>query len=152
MRQSETKGQMWYDDLQKMGYGQPLPASIPAVQTTIAEIDVPKFHSCVQEMDLAAINDVDDEGVHAPLLLDILDLAAWTSLFVLATVDPVKTVARLRSAHTKLSDLMLEDELEAVKSAQLAQKIEVILKLANADELTPDAASIVLGPEALATT
>jgi hypothetical protein len=37
------------------------------------------------------INDVDREGVHAPLLLDTLDLVAWTSLFVLATADPVRT-------------------------------------------------------------
>lgn len=152
MRQSDAKGQTWYEDLQKMGYGQPLPAPIPAVQTTIAAIDVPEFHSCIQEMDLAAINDVDGEGVHAPLLLDTLDLAAWTSLFVLATADPVMTIARLRNAHTKLSDLLLEDELEAVGSAQLAQRVEVILKLANTDELTPDAANNVTGPESLATT
>ena len=152
MRQSDAKNQTWNEDLQKMGYGHPLPAPIPAVQTTIAAIDVPEFHSCIQELDIAAINDVDDEGVHAPLLLDTLDLAAWTSLFVLATADPARTVARLRNAQTKLSDLLMEDELEAVKSAQLAQKIEGILKLANADELTVDTANNVAGAEALATT
>ena len=51
MRQSDAKGQTWYEDMQKMGYDQPLPAPIPAVQTTIATIDVPEFHRCIQEMD-----------------------------------------------------------------------------------------------------
>ena len=149
VRQSEPKGQAWHEDLTKLGYGPPLPAPIPAVQTTLTAIDVPEFHRCVQELDATALNDVDEEGGHAPLLLDTLDLAAWTSLFVLATADQTKTVARLRSAQAKLPDLLLEDELEAVKSAQLAQKIESILKLANEDELTVDAARTVLGPEAM---
>ena len=105
----------------------------------------------MQELDTAAINDIDEEGVHAPLLLDTLDLAAWTLLFVLATTDRTKTVARLKNAQTKLLDLLMEDELEAVKSAQLAQKIGTILKLANEDELTVDAARTVLGPETLGT-
>ena len=149
--QSEPKGQAWSEELKKLGYELPLPAPIPAVQTTLAAIDMPEFHSCVQELDTAAINDVDEEGVHAPLLLDTLDLAAWTSLFVLTTADRPKTIERIRCAQSKLPDLLIEDETEAVRSAQLAQKIESILKLANEDALTVDAARTVLGPEQLTT-
>jgi hypothetical protein len=150
--QSEPKGQAWSEELKKLGYELPLPAPIPAVQTTLAAIDMPEFHCCVQELDTAAINDVDEEGGHAPLLLDTLDLAAWTSLFVLATADRPKTVERIRCAQNKLSDLLIEDETEAVRSAHLAQKIESILKLANEDALTVDTARTVLGPEQLTTT
>jgi hypothetical protein len=105
VRQSEPKGQAWYEDSTKMGYGPPLPAPIPAVQTTLAAIDVPEFHSCVHELDLIAINDVDEEGVHAPMRLDTLDFATWIFLFVLATTDRTRTVARLKSAQTRLPDL-----------------------------------------------
>jgi hypothetical protein len=141
--QSEPKGQAWSEELTKLGYGLPLPAPIPVVQTTLVAIDMPKSHSCVQELDTAAINDLDEEGVHAPLLLDTLDLAAWTSLFVLATADIPKTIERVRCAQSKLPDLLIE-EMEAVRAAQLAPKIESILKLANEDALTVDATKSVI--------
>lgn len=96
--QSEQKTQAWCEDLVKLGYAAPLPAPIPAVQSTIAAISIPEFHISIQEADLAALNDTDDEGLHTPLLLDSLDSAAWTFLFVLATTDAEKTVARLRAA------------------------------------------------------
>lgn len=143
--QSEQKTQAWCEDLVKLGYAPPLPAPIPAVQSTIAAINIPEFHSYIQEADLAAIGDTDDEGLHAPLLLDSLDLAAWTSLFVLATTDSVKAVSRLKVAQTRLADLLCEDEAEADRSALLAQKVESVLKLANADELTAETASAVAG-------
>lgn len=53
-----------------MGYGPPLLTPIPAVQNTIATINIPKFHTCVQEVDLVTLNDTDHEGLHAPLLLN----------------------------------------------------------------------------------
>ena len=77
------------------GYGPPLPAPIPAVQTTIAAIDEQDFHTFWQESDLAEIKDADEEGLYAPLLLDLLDLASWTSLFVLATTYRAKNVGRM---------------------------------------------------------
>ena len=143
--QSEQRTQAWCEDLVKLGYTAPLPAPIPAVQATIAAVNIPEFHSYIQEADLAALGDTDDEGLHAPLLLDTLDLAAWTSLFVLATTDPDKTVARLKTAQTKIADLLCEDEADADRSALLAQKVESVLKLANADELTAENASAIEG-------
>ena len=130
-----------------MGYGPPLPAPIPAVQVTMAATDVPDFHTFIQEADTVAVNETDEEGLHAPLLLDSLDLAAWTSLFVLATTDKQKTVERLRMAHSRLPDLLLEDEKDVVQSAMLAQRVEAVLKLANEDALTSEAAKKVTGSE-----
>ena len=145
MTQSKQKAQAWCEDLVKLGYAHPLPAPIPAVQSTIAAINIPEFHTNLQEADLAVLSDTDEEGLHSPLLLDSLDLAAWTSLFVLATADPPKAIARLKSAQDKLPELLAEDEVDAEKADQLAQKVEAILKLANADELNPESASTIVG-------
>ena len=147
MQQSEQKTQEWHENLVAMGYGPPLPAPIPAVQVTLAATDIPEFHTFIQDADTVAVNEADDDGLHAPLLLDSLDLAAWTSLFVLATTDKQKTIERLRLAHSRLPELLTEDERDAVQSAALAQKVEAVLKLANEDALTSEAAKKVTGPE-----
>ena len=147
MQQSEQKTQVWSEEMVAMGYGPPLPAPIPAVQTTLAAIDIPEFHNFIQESDTAAANKMDDEGLHNPLLLDSLDLAAWTSLFVLATTDKQRTVERLKTAHGRLPQLLLDDEQDAVRSALLAQKVEAVLKLANDDALSAETARAITGPE-----
>ena len=149
MIQSDPKTQVWSEELVALGYGPPLPAPIPAVQTTLTAIDIPEFHAFIQETATVTVNEADEEGLHSPLLIDSLDLAAWTSLFVLATTDKPKTVDRLRKAHSKLPELLIKDEQEADRSALLAQKVEVVLKLANDDALGTDAARTITGPEAL---
>lgn len=57
-------------------------------------------------------------------------------MFVLATVDKPKTVDRLRKAHSKLPELLIEDEQEEVRSILLAQKVEAVLKLPNEDAMS----------------
>ena len=118
-----------------MGYGPPLPAPIPAVQTTLSAIDLPELHQFIQENDTAALTDCDDEGVHQPLLIDSLDLSLWTSLFVTATTDPAKTLAHIKSAQARLGDLLLQDEQETTRSVGVCSMIEEALKLANNDAL-----------------
>ena len=129
-----------------MGYGPPLPAPIPAVQTTLSAIDLPELHKFVQESDAAAHADCDDEGVHLPLLIDSLDLALWTSLFVTATKDPSRTLANIKSAHARLSDLLMQDEQEATKSVGICSMIEETLKLANNDALESNSMRPVAEP------
>lgn len=73
MRQLETKVQAWCEELITLGYGPPLLASTHSVQATIAVIDVPEFHTYIQESNLMALNDADEEGQFAPLLVDTLD-------------------------------------------------------------------------------
>lgn len=118
-----------------MGYGTPLPAPIPAVQATLSAVDLPNLHKFVQETDTAALSECEEEGGHTPLLLDSLDLALWTSIFVTATTDPDKSVANLHRAHARLADLLLEDEREAIRMEGLAIKLENALKAANEDAL-----------------
>ena len=126
---------MWCEELVTLGYGPPLPAPIPAVQATLSAIDLPSLHKFIQETDTAALSECDEEGVHSPLLLDSLDLALWTSIFVTATSDSEKPLANLRCAHVKLTDLLLEDEREAARMEGLALKLEAALKAANEDAL-----------------
>lgn len=51
---------------------------------------------------MVALNDMDEEGMHSPLLLNSLDLALWTSLFVMATTDKDRTLTILKVAHFKV--------------------------------------------------
>ena len=146
VRQSDPKTQTWCDDMASLGYGPPLPAPIPTVQTTMATIDVPEFHTFIQESDIVVINEAGDEGLHSPLLLDSLDFVAWTSLFVTTTSDKRKTVSRLRTAQSRLSELLADDKGDAVRSAQLAQRVKAALKLANEDELTSESAQTLSSP------
>ena len=130
-----NKGPVWNNELVAMGYGPPLPAPIPAVQTTLSAIDLPELHRFVQECDTAALTNSDEEGGQIPLLLDSLDLALWTSLFVTATNDPARTMANIKSAQTKLGDLLAQDELETTNAVGICSMIEETLKLANSDAL-----------------
>ena len=129
-----------------MGYGPPLPAPIPAVQTTLSAIDLPELHKFVQESDATALADCDEEGVHQPLLIDSLDLSLWTSLFVTATTDPNRTMHNIKSAHTRLSDLLIQDEQETTKSIGVCSMIEEALKLANTDMLESSSARSLAEP------
>lgn len=85
-----------------MGYGPPLLAPIPAVQTTLSPIDLLDLHKFVQDSDNTMLTNCEEEGGHTPLLLDLLDLALWTSLFVTATTDPDITLANIKSAQNRL--------------------------------------------------
>ena len=69
-----------------MGYSEPLFAPSPAIQVALACVPDPDIHTYVQKTDLAALNDKDDEGEHAPFLLEVLDLGHWTSIMT-AAVD-----------------------------------------------------------------
>lgn len=95
---TNTKTQARYKNLVTIGYGLPLVAPIPVVQTAIVAINIQQFHTCVQGVYLATLSDTDDKCLHTHFLLEFLDLAAWTSLFMLAMVDNNKTVARVKSA------------------------------------------------------
>jgi hypothetical protein len=58
-----------------MGYEEPLPASSPTVQATIAAIVGSDIHEYVQITDKEALQDKDEDGEHVPLLLSTLDLS-----------------------------------------------------------------------------
>lgn len=87
--QNVANGPTWCEELVTLGYGPPLPPPNPAVQMTLCAIDLPNLHKLIQGTDNAALNEVDEEGVHTPLL------------FVTATYDPSKLVANLKEKKKK---------------------------------------------------
>lgn len=64
---------------------------------------IPDFeiHQFIQEHDKNALQDFDDEGEHAPLLLVTLDLSHWTSIMIAASANKEKGLA----AYERLSRL-----------------------------------------------
>ena len=74
---------------------------------------LPDLHKFIQERDIVALTNCKEGGAHLPMLLDSLDLALWTSLFVTATNNPNKTIANIQYAHAILNDLLMQDEQEA---------------------------------------
>ena len=89
----------------------------------------------LHENDIAALANDDEEGGQTPLLLDSLDLALWTSMFITTTTDLTKTMVNIKYAQTRLDDLLIQDEIEATKSIGLSSMIEETLKLANSNAL-----------------
>jgi hypothetical protein len=67
------QGNTWLPDLTAMGYNDPLPAPSPTVQATLSSIVGLEILSYIQDTDNASLQDKDDNGEHAPLLLSTLD-------------------------------------------------------------------------------
>jgi hypothetical protein len=85
---SPNQSSGWHPDLVALGYSDPLFVPSPTVQATIACVPDPSFHEFVQTTNKAAFADQDEEGVHAPLLLQTLDLSHWSALMNTVTADP----------------------------------------------------------------
>lgn len=117
-----------------MGYIEPLPAPSPAVQVTLAMIGEKEVHEYIREKDNAALLDLDDEGEHAPLLLNTLDLSHWTSIMIAATADKAKGIARLQEAHERLSDILEQDEAEFLECGRNTVVVDKALRAANPHE------------------
>jgi hypothetical protein len=52
-------------------------------------------------------------------------------LVVLATINKQRIVEILKTTHSRLLELLMEDKHDAFIYALLAHKVEVVLKLAN---------------------
>jgi hypothetical protein len=103
---AQDKASTWHKDLVALGYDEPLLAPAPAVQATLSTIAEPEIHRFIQETDKAALEDMDEEGEHAPLLLTTLDLSHWTSIMIASIADKKKGLGRLREAHQVLGQLL----------------------------------------------
>jgi hypothetical protein len=123
-------------DLHTMGYEELLPAPSPTVQATIAAIVGTGIHEYVQATDKEALQDKDEDGEHAPLLLATLDLSHWTSIMFVSTTDNgiEKALGRLREAHEVLASLLEKDELDLEESLSNTRSVETALRAANPHE------------------
>ena len=123
-------------DLNKMGYGEPLPPPLLAVQATIAAIRGSEIHSYIQESDNAALLEKDEDGEHAPLLLATLDLSHWTSILFVSTLENGIDTAlgRLKEAHELLATLLEKDDLDENEAQNNLRATEDALRAANPHE------------------
>lgn len=117
-----------------MGYELPLPPPSMAVQTTLACIQHGEIHQFIQESDRNALNDLNDHGESAPLLLATLDLSQWTSIMFVATADKEKGLLRLDEAHGALTKLLAIDEQDFDEAMRNTRAVEQALRLANPHE------------------
>ena len=94
------------------GYNDLLPAPALAVQATLATIAKLEIHWFIQETNKAALQDLDDEGEYALLLLITLGLPHWIAIMIASIADREKKLKRLREAHQALGKLLEKDELD----------------------------------------
>ena len=121
----------WLPDLNKLRYKEPLFAPSPAVQVTLTAIDEPEIHTFIQKTDMAALSDIDDDGEHAPLLLETLDLSHWVSIMYAFLEKKEDGLAKLTQAHAVLGELLERDELEYKEAEQNTKLVEAALINAN---------------------
>lgn len=146
MLQTKAAAAVWHPELKTLGYDTPLPPPSAVVQTTIACIPHGEIHEYIQESDRSALNEFNEHGETAPLLLATLDLSQWTSIMFVATADKDKGLSRLAEAHKALAKLLAIDEQELDEAMRNNRAVENALRLANPHEdwgtLPPPADSV----------
>lgn len=98
-------------------------------------MDVREIHEFIQTQDRAALNDRDEDGMHAPLFLTTLDLSQWTLVLATELSKPGSGLEQLRRAHEQLAD-MLDYEVEEIEIANHnTSLVDIALKRANPHEM-----------------
>lgn len=131
---TQEKQSAWIPDLVSRGYGEPLPAPAPAVQATLATIAAPEIHKYIQDIDTTALQDVDEDGEHAPLLLTTLDLSHWTGIMIAAITETKKGLGRLQEAQKVLGQLLENDEHVLQEALRNTRIVENALRSVNPHE------------------
>lgn len=121
----------WHDDLIKKGYKDPLTPPTPGIQATMASIASANFHSTVQRLDSEALADTNDEGLHAPTLLEVLDLRYWTMLLDACLHSEEKGMRKLQELFDDLPHILSADDQDMERMAMQTKLIDEALMLAN---------------------
>ena len=126
-----TQPPCWHDDLLKKGYKDPLSPPTPGIQATMASIASATFHSTVQKLDSEALADTNEEGLHAPTLLEVLDLRYWTLLLDACLHSEEKGMRKLQELFDDLPQILAADDQDAERMAVQTKLIDDALMLAN---------------------
>lgn len=121
----------WHEDLVKKGYKDPLTPPTPGIQATMASIASVQFHTTVQRMDTEAMADTNEEGFHAPTLLEILDLTYWTMLLDACLHSEEKGLRKLQELCDDLPNILAADDQDSDRMAIQTKLIDDALLLAN---------------------
>lgn len=121
----------WHDDLIKKGYKDPLTPPTPGIQATMASIASENFHNTVQRLDTEAMADTNDEGLHAPTLLEVLDLRYWTMLLDSCLHSEEKGMRKLQELFEDLPNILTADDQDIERMAVQTKLIDDALMAAN---------------------
>lgn len=121
----------WHDDLIKKGYKDPLTPPTPGIQATMASIANANFHTTVQRLDSEAMADINEEGLHAPTLLDVLDLRYWTMLLDACLHSEEKGMRKLQELYDDLPNILAADDQDSERMAVQNKLIDDALLRAN---------------------
>ena len=121
----------WHEDLVKKGYKDPLTPPTPGIQATMASIASTNFHTTVQRLDTEAMADTNEEGLHAPTLLEVLDLTFWTMLLDSCLHSEEKGMRKLQELFDDLPNILATDDQDAERMAVQTKLIDEALRSAN---------------------
>jgi hypothetical protein len=126
-----TQPPCWHDDLLKKGYKDPLTPPTPGIQATMASIASVNFHNTIQRLDSEALADTNDEGLHAPTLLEVLDLRYWTMLLDACLHSEEKGMRKLQELFDDLPHILDADDQDVERMAVQTKLIDDALMIAN---------------------
>jgi hypothetical protein len=115
----------------KKGYKDPLAPPTPGIQATMASIASTNFHATVQRLDSEALADTNDEGLHAPTLLEVLDLRYWTMLLDACLHSEEKGMRKLQELFDDLPNILAADDQDSERMAMQTKLIDDALLAAN---------------------
>lgn len=127
----------WHEDLVKKGYGELPSPPTPGIQATMASIASETFHSTVQRLDNEALLDTNDEGLHAPTLIEVLDLRYWTMLLDACLHSEEKGLSKLQQLFEDLPNILATDDLDSERMAIQSKMIDDALTAANQESKSP---------------
>lgn len=115
----------------KKGYKEPLTPPTPGIQATMASIASVTFHTTVQRLDTEALADTNEEGLHAPTLLEVLDLTYWTMLLDSCLHSEEKGLRKLQELFDELPSILAADDQDSERMAAQTKLIDEALLSAN---------------------
>ena len=97
----------------------------------MASIASANFHSTTQRLDSEALGDTNDEGLHAPTLLEVLDLRYWTMLYDACLHSEEKGMRKLQELFEDLPNMLTADDQDTERMAVQTKLIDEALKVVN---------------------
>lgn len=97
----------------------------------MASIASSNFHDTVQRLDTEALADTNEEGLHAPTLLEVLDLRYWTMLLDACLHSEEKGMRKLQELFDDLPNILATDDQDCERMATQTKLIDDALLSAN---------------------
>ena len=97
----------------------------------MASIASENFHNMVQRLNNEALADTNEGGLHAPTLLEVLDLRYWTMFLDACLHSEEKGMRKLQELFEDLPHILTADDQDCERMAAQTKLIDEVLLLAN---------------------